>query len=318
MEHLRSIGIFVRTVELASFAAAASALGLTPSAVSKAVSALERSLGIRLLARGARGVALTDEGDRFYARCRTIVAELHAAEREATGARTVPRGRLRVALHSGLARSRILLHMPGFLLAHPELQVEVLLATGSRNLEAEGLDVGVFIGEPSDAGVVARHIATLQMMTCASRAYLEAHGIPRTPEELAEHNCMVYIRPNGRPYDEWTYRRGEDLRVIRVRGNYGSNEAHVLTEAAVAGSGITRVFEILHAPIVASGALVPILGEWAQQGPPVHVMYARGARSSPKIRVFAEFVTALFDDVRRGSAASTPRKRPERWPMYRA
>lgn len=318
MEKLRGIGIFVRTVELQSFAAAASALGLTPSAVSKAVAALERSLGVRLLARGARGVAPTDEGGRFYTRCLTIVAELEAAEREAMSARAIPRGRLRVALHSGLARGRILAHIPGFLQAHPELQIEVLLATGSRSLETEGIDVGVFIGEPIEAGLVARRVAELTMLTCASRSYLEAHGVPRTPEELVEHNCLVYIRPNGRPYDEWTFRRGDDLRVVRVRGNCCANEAHVLTDAAIAGSGITRIFDVIHATAVAAGTLVPMLADWSQQGPPVHVMYPRGGRSSPKVRVFAEFITELFEDVRQGRHTGTPQRRPERWPMYRS
>lgn len=318
MEHLRSIGVFVRTVELHSFAAAAGVLGLTPSAVSKAVAALERSLGLRLLVRGARGVSLTDEGERFYARCRRIVDELEAAEREAIGARAAPRGRLRVALHSGLARGRILAHMPRFLREHPQLQVEVLLATGSRSLESEGIDIGVFIGEPRDSTLVARHIAEIAMLTCASPSYIEAHGVPRLPEELASHNCMVYFRPNGRPYDEWTFRRGDELRVVRVGGSYCANEAHVLTKAAIAGIGIARTFDFMHAGNVASGLLVPLLSDWSQPGPPVHVMYPRSARNAPKVRLFADFVTALFEDVRQGRRPARPRTAPERWPMYRA
>jgi DNA-binding transcriptional LysR family regulator len=314
MEHLRSIGVFVRTVELRSFAAAAAALMLTPSAVSKAVGALERSLGVRLLVRGARGVGLTEEGGRFYARCRTIVSELEAAEREATGSRSVPRGRLRLALHSGLARGRILAHMPRFLRANPQLQVEVLLATGSRSLEAEGIDIGVFIGEPGDSALVARHVADLKMLTCASPSYLDVHGVPRLPEELAGHNCMVYFRPNGRRYDEWTFLRGDDVRAVRVHGSYGSNEAHVLTEAAIAGIGFTRIFDIGHPTAIASGALTAVLTDWEQPGPPVHVMYPRAARSAPKVRVFADFVTALFADA---DPPVTPPAKLVRWPMYR-
>ncbi len=318
VEHLRSVGVFVRTVELQSFAAAAAALGLTPSAVSKAVGVLERSLGLRLLIRGARGVGLTDEGERFYVRCRRIVSELEAAEREAMGARAAPRGRLRVALHSGLARGRILTHMPRFLREHPQLQVEVLLATGSRSLEAEGIDIGVFIGEPGDSTLIARQVAELSMMTCASPSYLETHGVPRLPGELASHNCMVYFRPNGRLYDEWTFRRGDDLHVVRVRGSYCANEAHVLIEAAIAGIGIVRIFDIVNATTVASGVLVPVLSDWAQPGPPVHVMYPKGAGNSPKVRLFADFVTTLFADVRQGRRPAAPRMGSERWPMYRA
>lgn len=318
MEHLRSIGVFVRTVELQSFAAAASTLGLTPSAVSKAVGVLERGLGVRLLVRGGRGVSVTEEGGRFYARCRTIVTELEAAEREATGSRGAPRGRLRVALHSGLARGRILTHMPRFMQAHPQLQVEVLLATGSRSLDTEGIDIGVFIGEPSDSSLVARRIAELTMLTCASTSYLDGHGVPRIPEELTAHNCLVYFRPNGKLYDEWTFQRGEEQRSVRVRGNYCANEAHVLTEAAIAGVGISRIFDIVHSATVASGLLLPILSDWSQPGPPVQVMYSKGARNSPKVRLFAEFVTGLFDDVRRAERLTTRLPRSERWPMYRA
>ena len=319
MEHLRGIGIFVRCVELKSFAAAAAALGLTPSAVSKSVATLEHSLGVRLLARGAgvRGLALTDEGQRFHERCRSILAQLEMAQREAAGARSIPRGRLRVALHSGLARARILAHMPSFLQTHPHLQLEILLATGSRNLEAEGIDIGVFIGEPSDNSLVARRIGELTMLTCASGAYLQAHGIPRVPEDLTDHNCMVYFRPNGRPYDEWVFSRAGELRTVRVRGNCCANEAHVLIDAAIAGSGITRIFDLMHARTMASGALIPVLADWTQPGPPVHVMYPRGGRSSPKVRLFSNFVSSLFDDVRGGATPTTPLPRSARWPMYR-
>jgi LysR family transcriptional regulator for bpeEF and oprC len=318
MEHFKSIGVFVRTAELQSFAAAAASLALTPSAVSKAVSVLERSLGVRLLTRAARGVTLTDEGSRFYARCRVILAELAAAQREATGSRGAPRGRLRLALHTGLARARILTEMPRFLQAHPDLQVEVLLATGSRSLDAEGIDVGVFIGEPTETGLVARRVAELQMMTCASPAYLESHGVPRVPEDLDRHNCMVYIRPNGRLYDEWTFNKGDDTRMVKVRGNYCSNEAYVLTEAAIAGAGVSRLFRTLHNAYITSGLLIPLLTDWQAQGPPVHVMYQRASRNSAKVRVFADFVTQLFSDVREENRALTPVRRTERWPMYRA
>jgi LysR family transcriptional regulator for bpeEF and oprC len=129
---------------------------------------------------------------------------------------------------------------------------------------------------------------------------------------------MVYFRPNGRLYDEWTFRRGADLRVVRVRGSHCANEAHVLTEAAIAGTGIVRIFDLMHATTVASGVLVPVLSDWSQPGPPVHVMYPRNTRNSPKVRLFADFVTALFEDVGQGRSPTKQLTAPERWPMYRA
>ena len=143
----------------------------------------------------------------------------------------------------------------------------MLLATGSRNLDAEGIDVGVFIGEPVETGLVARRVADLQMMTCASPAYLASHGVPRSPDDLTRHNCMVYIPPNGRLYDEWIFNKGADTRTVKVRGNYCSNEAYVLTEAALAGAGMNRMFHTLHDAYVASGSLVPVLTDWQSQGP---------------------------------------------------
>ena len=318
MEHLKSIGVFVRTVELQSFAAAAAALGLTPSAVSKSVGVLERSLGVRLLNRAARGVTPTDEGARFYTRCRGIMVELEAAEREATGSRGTPRGRLRVAVHTGLARGRVLEHLPRFLSLHPEIQLELLLAPGSRSLDAEGIDVGVFIGEPVETDLIAMRIGVLQLVTCASKSYLDVHGVPQVPQDLTAHNCMVYLRPNGRPYDEWSYSKGDETQVIQVRGNYCANEGPLLVDAAIAGCGIARAFHPLFKSFAGTGRLVPLLTEWEAAGPPVHVMYRRGSKTSPKVRVFVDFVTDLFEDSRDTVGPGLPPRRSERWPMYRA
>lgn len=131
-EHLRSIGVFVRTVELGSFAAAAAALGLTPSAVSKSISVLERSLNVRLVTRSTSGIAPTDEGARFYDRCRTIVSDLERAEREVSQSRVVPQGLLRLALHVTPARLRILPALPRFTAANPGVRLEVRILAGAR------------------------------------------------------------------------------------------------------------------------------------------------------------------------------------------
>lgn len=171
MENLRSIGVFVRAAELRSFAAAAAVLGLTPSAVSKAVATLERSLGARLLARTGRGVVPTEEGMRFLARCRTIIAELQAAERELAGARDAVRGRLRVALHSSPANSHIMPNMPAFLQSHPELHLDVSIVSGAMSLTAKNFDVAVFLGDPPDSSLVAHRIAERRFRTVATRMF---------------------------------------------------------------------------------------------------------------------------------------------------
>ncbi|MFN9774208.1 MAG: LysR family transcriptional regulator [Burkholderiales bacterium] len=319
MENLRSIGVFVRAAELRSFAAAATVLGLTPSAVSKSVAALERSLGVRLLARTARGVALTEDGARFHARCRTIVAELQAAERELAGTRSVARGRLRVALHSSPANSHIVPNLPTFLHAYPEIQLDVSIVAGAMSLEARNFDVAVFLGDPPDSNLIAHRIAERRFCTVAARSYLERHGTPRTPQELTQHNCVVHVLPNGRVQDVWSYRKGDHHCEIRVQGNLSINDGSWMRGMALAGLGIARLPSNNADPLLATrDDLVWLLSDWSSDAPPVHLMYARGRGASPKVRAFAEFVTALFRDsemTRYPAGRDRPRAS---WPMWRA
>lgn len=319
MENLRSIGVFVRAVELQSFAAAAAVLGLTPSAVSKAVAALEASLGVRLLARTARGVSLTDEGARFHARCLTIVAELQAAERELASTRGAARGRLRVALHTSPARSHIVPHLPRFLRSHPELQLDVTLVAGAISLDAKDFDVGVFLGDPPDSSLVARCIARRWFRTFATRDYLDRHGTPRTPQDLAAHNCLLHVPPHGRPQSVWSFQKDGQACDVTVGGNLCVNDGPPLIAAARAGLGIARLPSNNVDPLLAADSdLQLLLTDWAGEAPSVQLMHARGRGMSPKVRVFIDFVTALFQEPGAGVTDAAPTARPRRWPMFRA
>ena len=308
MENLRSIGVFVRTIEVGSFAHAATTLGLTPSAVSKSISALERALSVRLLIRSPRGISATVEGARFYDQCRTIVAALERAEREVSQAKAMARGRLRVALHVTPARFRILPALPHFAAEHPDVQLEVIILPGAKSIESEGIDVGVFIGDPPQSNLVARRIADQQFVTCASRSYLAHYGLPRHPSDLLHHRCNIYLRPDGKLQDEWW--DGEVVDV-RVRGNVAVNDGEALVNLAAAGSGITQVIRMTAEPQLAAGAVVQILSDWRSEAPPIHVLYAKGTTQSARVRAFVDFVSRLFEDL---PATRVPRKH---WPMRR-
>lgn len=319
MENLRSIGIFVRAAELRSFAAAAAVLGLTPSAVSKAIGTLERSLGARLLVRTARGVSLTEDGARFHARCRTIVAELQAAERELASTRGAVRGRLRVALHDSPANSHILPNLPTFLGHHPEIHVDVTIVAGAMSLEAKNFDVAVFLGDPPDSNLVAHRIAERRFCTVAARSYLERRGRPLVPSELTGHNCLVHVLPNGRAQESWSYRKGDQQFEVRVRGNLSINAGSWMREMALAGLGVARLPSNNATPLLAArGDLELLLADWSSEAPPVHLMYARGRGASPNVRAFRDFVTALFRDPDPGPCFLDPGKPRARWPMWRA
>jgi LysR family transcriptional regulator, regulator for bpeEF and oprC len=310
MENLRSIGVFVRAVELRSFAATAVVLGLTPSAVSKSIASLEASLKVRLLLRSSRGVMLTDEGERFYARCRSIVLDLERAEREVSQGRTVARGRLRVALHVTPGRFRILPELPRFMEDHPDVQLEVMLLPGARNLKAEGIDVGVFIGDPPASDLVARRVADHQFAICASERYLERHGSPRRPDDLSRHNCIEYLQPDGKS-PEWTFQKDGDVQTIPVRGNLKVNDGQAMVDMAGAGIGIARVMQMTAEAMIATGAVIPLLTDWKVEAPPIHVLYAPGTTQSARVRAFVDFITDVFRDM------PTTRSPTRRWPMRR-
>ncbi|WP_298824238.1 LysR family transcriptional regulator [uncultured Piscinibacter sp.] len=319
MENLRSIGVFVRAAELQSFAAAAAVLGLTPSAVSKAIATLERSLGVRLLTRTARGVSLTEEGARFHARCRTIVAELQAAERELTGMRSLARGRLRVALHSSPAHSHIVPNLPAFLHRYPGLELDVSIVTGAVSLEAKNFDVAVFLGDPPDSNLVAHRIAERRFRTVAARSYLDRHGTPQEPRDLERHNCLVHVLPTGRAQNIWSYQKGARLVDVKVHGNLSIDDGSRMREMALAGLGIARLPSNNVDPLLATNDdLVWLLADWDSEAPPVHLMYARGRGTAPKVRAFTDFVTSLFKDAEAGLYSAGRGQPRSNWPMWRA
>ena len=311
MEHLRSIEVFIRAVKTGSFASAAEALGRTPSAISKSISALEKSLDARLLMRSTRGIALTEEGARFYERCRTIMADLEGARLELADARAVPRGVLRVVLHMTPARCRILPALPRFIAENPEVRLEVKIFPGSRSVEAEGIDVGVFIGDPPESNLVARRIADLQFVVCASRRYLAQHGTPSAPRDLASHNCLTYLRPDGKLNDTWSFEKAGEVCDVHVHGNACINDGQALVDLAVADVGIIQLIEMTTQPQIAAGALVPLLTDWTCYAPPIYMLYAKGRTQSARVRAFVDFATELFNDL---PASRSPRRH---WPMRR-
>jgi len=312
MEHFRRISVFVRVAELKSFAAASAALGLTPSAVSKSIAALERDLKVRLLVRNARGATLSEEGAKFFGRCKAILADLESAQLELGSARASVRGRLRVMLHVTPARFRILPELSRFLRQHPELQLEVLISPGAKSVDAEGIDVGVFIGDPPDSRLVARRVADLQFVTCASSAYLAAHGTPTHPHDLAHHNCIEYLRPDGRTRKHWTFDRDGESHAVEIGGNLCINDGQALVDMAATGNGIAHLISMTCERHLAAGTLVPLLSDWSSEAPPIYMLYAKGSSQAPRVRAFVDFVTRLFSDMPATGLSM------RRWPMYRS
>lgn len=290
-DQFSGIVAFVEAAEARSFTIAARALGLTPSAISKAVAKLEGDVGVSLLHRTSRNVTLTPEGVGFYERCRQIVSDMEEAREAVSSAQVEPRGHLRVSLPLAYGRMRVMPILPDFLARYPELNLDAHLTDRAVDLAEEGFDAAVRIGRRSEARLVVRRLHRTRMITAASPGYLAARGVPPTPEALRDHNCVGFVLPSSGAPMEWVFDREGRTGAMPVRGNLAVNTVEGLVEAAVAGAGVIQTLDFMARRAIDAGELVPVLGEYVTLGPSVFLLYPENRRLSVRIQLFAGFLT---------------------------
>ena len=284
---------FVRVIERGSFAAAADDLGITPSALSKLVTRIEDRLGVSLLTRTTRRLALTAEGEVFVARSRDILASIEAAEAEVTAASRLPRGHLKISIGTALAKQILCPALPAFLSRYPDITVELHVSDHQVDLVAEQVDVAIRSGALGDSTLVARKITEAKRLICASPLYLEKHGSPRVPADLLRHNCLTLPGP---AWSQWPFHTHEGINRLVVSGTFTSDNADLLLDMAIAGLGIARLADFMVARPMRDGALVPLLLESSMpEAFPIHALTVPGRHRAPRIKAFVDFVAAQFD-----------------------
>jgi LysR family transcriptional regulator for bpeEF and oprC len=295
MDQLFCMRVFARVVEQGSFVRAAEDLDIARPTVTIAVARLEKRLGARLLHRTTRRLSLTDEGRAFYEGCVRILDDLAETEESLSSARSSPRGRLRASTPNALIHQAFFPALPGFLARYPELDLELVLTDRAVNLVEEGIDCAVrAVNIPDDSTLVARHIANVYWLTCASPRYLKAHGTPRGVADLDRHNCIRFISPSTGRTTDWQFDNGKERLTHTPRGNLGVTSLEGAVAAAVAGIGIAQVSDVLAMPELRSHALQPLLVEWAVPGPPFTVVYPSSRYLTAKVRAFTDFVAEVF------------------------
>jgi LysR family transcriptional regulator for bpeEF and oprC len=297
MEKLRRLEMVVRAADAGSFSKAARTLGVTPSAVSHAVSDLEKELGISVFYRTTRQLRLTQDGEAIYQRGRAILDQL--AELEATVARPSERlrGTLRIGLSVSLSRGIIMPVIAGFTRRHPDLRLQMLVLTQVKEMHAEGVDLMLKVSELPDSSLIARRIARLRFGVYGSPDYLDRSGVPREPDDLPHHRCLVHWYPElGKPLDEWTFERGGERKVVKiVRPAIVSDDREGLLAALLGGAGLYRTGNFDPA-YIKSGRLRRVLADWTcPDGFPIYAIYRRTARLAPKIAAFLEFAAGAFE-----------------------
>jgi DNA-binding transcriptional LysR family regulator len=286
------IEAFVRVVERGTLTDAARLLGMTPSAVSKLLGRLEDRLGARLINRTTRRLQLTAEGAAFYENGLRILAEIDAAEREAA-AGAVPRGRLRVNCSVPFGQHYLLPLLPAFLQQHPKVVVDVSLTDRVVDLVEERADVAIRAGPLRDSSLVARKLWQSRMVLLASPSYLERHGSPRSPADLAGHNCLDF--GFARLVEGWPLLDGEGRTVtIKPRGNALAGDGEAMRLMVLSGLGVGRLSRHHIQRDINAGALVPVLEDFNPgDEEPLHAIYVgQGGHLPARVRAFLDFLAA--------------------------
>ena len=302
MDKLRAMTFFCRAVESKSLAAAAQALDVVPSALSKAISALEQDLTFALLNRSTRGLSLTEEGALYYERCRQIIADVEAAESIGRGRGVQARGTLRLGMHPAL-RYAMMTTLQPFIDGHPDLKVETLITNAAASVVSEGLDVMLHIGALSDSSLIARPLGWTRPVVCAAPGYLEARGEPRHPSELADHDAVIYARRDEAPNTRWRFLKGSETCDVDVPVRVISRDGIGLVDIVLSGCAVARPLEIAARHLIAGGELRVVLNEWTGERQAITAVMPPQGRPAPvKVQVYLDHVATLVQ-----RAAAEPR-----------
>lgn len=290
---LNDIVVFTKVVETKSFTGAADQLGLPKSTVSRKLAQLEERLGVRLVQRTTRKLALTDIGQAYYERASRIVADVAAAEQLVTDMQATPRGRLRVTAPVDISALFLGEIIAAFISAHPEINVELDASDRVVDLIEEGFDVAVRFGPLPESTLIARRLGSFEAVLCASPAYLARRPAPATIEELEDHDKVLFL-PTTRAQG-WTMINGDATFELAPPARFSSNNIMAVREAVRTGGGITAVPEFMVGCDLHDHKLVRILPEWRGRPSEMHAVYPARQNIPPRLSLFLDHLTASFN-----------------------
>ena len=289
------IELFWAVVEAGGVSAGARALNSSAPAVSRRLAALETRLGVQLAERSARRFRLTDEGALYHEHCRSILAELRDAEAEVSARGATAHGLLRVGAPMELGRRRIAPLLAEFAARHPALETHLALSDAGLEIGRDGLDVALRVDRPEDQSIMTRKIASTRRVLCAAPSYLAARGTPKTPADLAGHECLRLARRH-RLHDRWRFHTDNGLEEIKVDGHLTSSSGDVLHGWALAGRGLSLEALWDVAEDLQAGHLVECLTDLRWDGIELFATFLPGQPVPPRIRLFVDFIAAVQMD----------------------
>ena len=296
MDKLLAMKVFVRVVEAGGITRAADSLRMPKSTVATLLQKLEGQLGVKLLNRTTRRIALTPDGALYYQDCQDILARVAETEESLIRRNASARGRLRVDVPTLMARLVIVPALPHFFERYPDIQLELSSNERQANLIEDGIDCAVWSGELPDSSLVARPIGQLYFATCAAPAYLTRHGYPEHPDDLNEHHCINRFSPRSGDVASWVFAKGNERIQTTLPGHVALDDENSYVAAAEAGLGIARMPAFVAKEAIEAGRLELVLGDWFPEPSPLFVVYPHKRHLSNKVRVFVDWIAGLFRD----------------------
>ncbi|MFL9935032.1 LysR family transcriptional regulator [Paraburkholderia sp. RL18-103-BIB-C] len=283
------ITVLAAVAESGSFVRAADALGLSPSGVSRAVSRLEKRVGVRLLDRTTRSQTLTDEGRRLYDAVGPHLTGIEEAASAASGSANVVQGKLRVNVDPFFSRTVLASRLPDFLAHHPDLSLELIMRDDVGDLVADGFDLAVRFGPPPMGTLIGRKLLETRIITVASPRYVAEHGQPGKPEEVSKHQRIMFYNPvTAKPF-EWEFHRGKKVTEIPAEGRLLVSDVETMLGACIAGAGIAQVMEIGVEQVMREGLLVDLFPDWSDERFPLYALFPSRRHRAAKVEAFINF-----------------------------
>ncbi|MDB4942815.1 MAG: transcriptional regulator, LysR family [Labilithrix sp.] len=304
IENVSDLRVLVQSARHGSLTAAARVLGVTPAAASATLKRVEAQLGTRLFERSTRAMRLTPAGQTLLEYATRAFDLLTEGESQVTADRGALVGTLRIAAPSDLCHTTLLPWFDEFLVAHPGLTMNLSVGDRALDVVRDEVDVALRYGELADSGLVARRLALARTRLTASPDYLRRRGVPRSPHDLGDHNCLTFAR-GDRPHAVWRFGKNGEWVDVLARGDRVVDDASLAREWAVAGAGILLKSEIDIRHDVSRGALVPVLEDWETEPYPLHALLPSGRFVPNRVRALVDFVALEFDLLMRELAAKS-------------
>ncbi|WP_025819869.1 LysR family transcriptional regulator [Shewanella marina] len=290
LELLEPIAIFTHVARAGSFSAAARRLGISKSKVSTQVADLEHKLGVQLIQRTTRSLSLTEAGQLLYTQGEELLRDADQAVASVHNLNDATRGLLKVGISQSFGAMHLIPALPEFMNKYPELELQISLLDHKVDVVSEGLDLLLTMSEQLPLGMVARPLMKCQFMLVSSPDYIAKYGAPTHPEQLVEHNCLVY-QGEWHEHSVWQFKKGEEHCEIGVTGNFRVDNAPALKSAAVSGLGVVYLASYLLEGEIEKGTLVPLMRDWQMTNHlPLQAVYPRRKHLAPKVSAFIDFI----------------------------